>query len=74
MKCGEAEDLLEAYGTSTEAFGLAVDAVVKVIGGSLAEFSSALKLAESSMDDRNAALRAADLHIVKHQCQPTDGP
>src|SRR6266852_48429 len=32
MNCREAEDLLEAYGTSAEAFGLAVDALVKVIG------------------------------------------
>jgi hypothetical protein len=70
MKCREAEDLLEAYGTSAEAFGLAVDALVKVIGGSLAEFSSALKIAESAKDDCGEALQAIDLHIITHQCRP----
>lgn len=70
MKCRQAEDLLEAYGTSAEAFGLAVDALVKVIGGSLAEFSSALKIAESAKDDYGEAFKAIDLHIIKHQCRP----
>jgi hypothetical protein len=46
MKCREAEDLLKAYGTSAEAFGLAVDALSKVLSGSPAEFWSALKIAE----------------------------
>ena len=70
MHCREAEDLLEAYGTSAEAFGLAVDALVKVIGGSLAEFSSALKIAESAKDDCSEVLKAIDLHIFKHRCRP----
>ena len=70
MKCREAEDLLEAYGTSAEAYGLAVDAMVKVLSGSRAEFWSALKIAESAKDDCNEALKAIDLHIIKHQCQP----
>jgi hypothetical protein len=70
MKCREAEDLLEAYGASAEAYGLAVDALVKIIGGSLAEFSSALKIAESAKDDCGEALKAIDLHIIKHQCRP----
>ena len=70
MKCQEAEDLLEAYGASTEAYGLAFDAMVKVLSGSPAEFWSALKIAESAKDDCNEALKAIDLHIIKHQCQP----
>jgi len=70
MKCREAEDLLEAYGGSAEAFGLAVDALSKVLSGSPAEFWSALKIAESAKDDCNEALRAIDLHVIKHQCQP----
>jgi hypothetical protein len=74
MKCREAEDLLEAYGTSTAAYGLAVDALVKVLSGALAEFWSALKIAESAKDDCSEAIKAVDLHIIKHQCQPTDGP
>ena len=64
MKCREAEDLLEAYGASAEAYGLAVDALVKVLSGSLAEFSSALKIAESAKDDCNEALKAIDLHMI----------
>jgi len=49
MKCQEAEDLIEAYGVSAEAYGLAVDALVEVLSGSAAEFWSALKIAESAM-------------------------
>ena len=70
MKCREADDLLEAYGLAVEAYGLAVDAMVKVLGGSRAEFWSALKIAESAQDDCNEALKAIDLHFIKHQCQP----
>jgi hypothetical protein len=70
MKCRKAEDLLEAYGASAEAYGLAVDALVEVLSGSLDEFWSALKIAESAKDDCNEALKAIDLHIMKHQCQP----
>jgi hypothetical protein len=70
MKCPEAEDLFEAYGTSSEAYGLAIDAMVKVLSGSRAEFWSALKIVESAKDDCNEALQAIDLHITKHQCQP----
>jgi hypothetical protein len=70
MNCPEAEDLLEAYGASAKAYGLAVEAMVKVLGGSRAEFWSALKIAESAQDDCTAALKAMDLHIVEHQCQP----
>jgi hypothetical protein len=70
MKCREADDLLEAYGASAEAYGLAVDALVEVLSGSLHEFWSALKIAESAKDDCNEALKAIDLHITKHQCQP----
>jgi hypothetical protein len=70
MKCRKAEDLLEAYSTSAEAFGLAVDALSKVLSGSPAEFWSALKIAESAKDDCNESLKAIDLHISKHQCQP----
>ena len=69
MKCQEAEDLIEAYGVSAEAYGLAVDALVEVLSGSAAEFWSALKIAESAKDDCNDALKAIDLHITKHQCQ-----
>jgi hypothetical protein len=58
MNCPEAEDLLEAYGASAEAYGLAVDAMVKV------------KIAESAQDDCTAALKAMDLHFIKHRCQP----
>jgi hypothetical protein len=74
MNCREAEDLLEAYGTSTAAYGLAVDVVAKVLSGPLAEFWSALKIAESAKDYCREALKAVDLHIIKHQCPPTDGP
>jgi hypothetical protein len=70
MKCWEAEDLLGAYGASAEEYESAVDALVKVLSGSRAEFWSALKIAESAKDNCNEALRALDLHIVKHQCQP----
>lgn len=70
MKCREAEDLLEAYGVSAKAYGLAVDALAKVFWGARAEFWSALKIAESAKDDCNKAREAVDLHIVKHQCQP----
>ena len=70
MKCREAEDLLEAYGVSAEAYRLAVGALVEVLSGSPAEFWSALKIAESAKDDCNEALKAIDLHIVKHHCQP----
>jgi hypothetical protein len=70
MKCRDAEDLLEAYGISAEAYGLAVDALVEVLSGPLAEFWSALKIAESAKDDCNEALKAIDLHIIKHQCRP----
>jgi len=70
MKCQEAEDLLEAYGAFAEAYGLAVDALVKVLSGSRAEFWSALKIAESAKDDCNEAVKAIDLHFIKHHCQP----
>jgi len=70
MKCRQAEDLLEAYGASAEAYGLAVYALMKVLSGSPAEFWSALKIAESAKDDCNLALKAIDLHVMKHQCQP----
>jgi hypothetical protein len=70
MKCREAEDLLEAYGASAEAYRLAVGTLVEVLSGSLAEFWSALKIAESAKDDCNEALKAIDLHIIKHHCQP----
>jgi len=69
MKCREAEDLLEACGAFAEAYGLAVNAVVKVLGGSRAEFWSALKIAEAAKDDCDEALKAIDLHVMKHQCQ-----
>ncbi len=69
MKCREAEDLVGAYDVAAEAYGLAVDAVVEVLAGSRAEFWSALKIAESAKDDCNAALKAIDLHIIKHRCQ-----
>ena len=71
MKCRQAENLLEAYGASAEAYGLAVYALMKVLSGSRAEFWSALKIAESAKDDCNEALKSIDLHIIKHQCQPT---
>ena len=70
MKCQEAESLLEACGTSADAYGLAIDAMVAVLSGSRAEFWSALKIAESAKDDCNEALKAIDLHIIQHQCQP----
>ena len=70
MNCPEAEDLLEAYGASAEAYGLAVDAMVKVLGGPRAEFWSALKIAESAQDDCTTAFKAMDLHFIKHRCQP----
>ena len=70
MNCREAEDLLEAYGDAAEEYGLAVDAMVKVLGGSRAGFWSALKIAESAQDDCNEALRAMDLHFIQHRCQP----
>ena len=68
MKCRVAEDLLEAYGASSEAYRLAVDALVEVLAGSRAEFWSALKIAESAKDDCNEALNAINLHIIRHQC------
>ena len=70
MNCREAEELLAAYGASAEAYGLAVYALVKVLSGSRAEFWSALKIAESAKDDCNEALKAIDLHVIKHHCQP----
>lgn len=70
MKCREAEDLVEAYGASAEAYELAVDALAKFLSGSRAEFWSALKMAESAKDDCNEALNAIDLHIIRHHCQP----
>jgi hypothetical protein len=70
MNCREAEDLLEAYGASAEAYALAIDALVKVLRGSRAEFSSALKIAKSAKEDCNGSLKAIGLHIIKHQCQP----
>jgi len=69
MKCREAENLLEAYGASAEAYGVAVYALMNVLSGSRAEFWSALKIAESAKDDCNSALKAVDLHMLKHQCQ-----
>jgi hypothetical protein len=71
MKCREAEDLLEAYDASAEAYRLAVGALVEVLSGSPAEFWSAIKIAESAKDDCNEALKAIDLHIIKHHCQPS---
>lgn len=70
MKCWEAEDLYEAYGESAEAFRLAIDALVKGLAASRAEFWSALKIAESAKEDCNDALRAIDLHILNHKCTP----
>ena len=72
MKCREAEDLLEAYAAYGEAYRLAVGAVVEVLSGSPAEFWSALKIAESAKDDCNQALKAIDLHIIKHHCRAND--
>ena len=69
MNCREAEDLLEAYGASSEAYGLAVAVVMKALSGSRAEFWSALKIAESAKDDCDEALNAIDFHITEHQCQ-----
>jgi hypothetical protein len=69
MKCREAEDLLEAYGASAEAYGLAINVLAKVLSGSRAEFWGALKMAESAKDDCNEARKAIDLHIIRHQCQ-----
>jgi hypothetical protein len=69
VKCQEAEELLQTYGASAEAYGLAADALATVLYGSRAEFWSALKIAESAKDDCNEALKAIDLHIVKHQCE-----
>lgn len=66
MKCREAEDLVEAYCASAEAYELAVDALAKALSGSRAEFWSALKMAESARDDCNEALNAIDLHIIRH--------
>jgi hypothetical protein len=70
MKCRQAEDLLEAYGASAEAYALAVYALMNVLSGSRAEFWSALKIAESAKDDCNVAREAVDLHMINHQCQP----
>jgi len=71
MKCWEAEDLREAYGASGEAYRFAVDALVKALTGSRAEFWSALKIAESAKEDCNDALKAIDLHLLNHKCQPS---
>ena len=71
MKCRQAEDLLEAYDASAEAYRLAVGALVEVLSGSPAEFWSAIKIAESAKDDCNQALKAIDLHVIKHRCQPS---
>jgi hypothetical protein len=70
MKCREADDLLEAYAAAAEAYRLAVGALVEVLSGSRAEFWSALKIAESAKDDCNQALKAIDLHMIQHHCQP----
>jgi len=70
MNCRKAEELLAAYGASAEVYGLAIEALVKVLSGSLAEYWSALKIAESAKDDCNKALKAVDLHLVQHRCQP----
>lgn len=70
MKCWEAEDLQEAYGVSAETYRLAVDALVKALAGSRAEFWSALKIAESAKEDCLDALKAIDLHILNHKCTP----
>ena len=70
MKCREAEDLLEAYGASAEAYALAMDVLVKVLSGSRAEFWGALKIAESAKDTCNKDLKAIYFHIIKHECQP----
>ena len=70
MKCREADDLLAAYGTRAQAYRLAVGDLVEVLNGSRSEFWSALKIAESAKDDCNKALKAVDLHLVQHRCQP----
>jgi hypothetical protein len=69
MKCRESEDLLEAYGAYAAAYGLAIDALVRVLSGSRAEFWGALKIAESAKDDCDEALKAIDLHVIEHRCQ-----
>jgi len=69
MKCPEAEYLRGAYSASAKSYQLAIDALVKVVSASRAEFWSALKVAESAKDDCDEALEAIDLHIIKHQCQ-----
>lgn len=70
MKCREAEELFEAYHAAAEAYRLAIYALGEVLNASRAEFWSALKIAESAKDDCNEALKAIDLHIAQHQCQP----
>jgi hypothetical protein len=74
MKCREAEDLLEAYGASAEAYALAVGVLVEVLSGPRAEFWGALKIAESAKDTCEGALKAIYLHIIKHECQTNWGP
>jgi hypothetical protein len=64
MKCREAEDRIEAYGASAEAYVLSVDVEVKVLSGSRAEFWNALKIAESAKDNCDEALTAIYLHII----------
>jgi hypothetical protein len=73
MKCREAEDLLEAYGASAEAYALAAGVLAEVLSGSRAEFWGALKIAESAKDNCDGALRAIYLHIMKHECQTNWG-
>jgi hypothetical protein len=70
MECQEAEDLLEAYRASAEAYALAADKLVKVLYGSRAEFWSALKIAESAKNNCNKDLKAIYLHMIQHECQP----
>ena len=69
MKCHEADNLFEAYGTSIEAYWSAMDALVNTLSGPRAEFWSAVKIAESAKDDCDEALKAMDLHVLKHHCQ-----
>ena len=70
MNCREAEELLEAFGASAEAYAVAVDALVKVLSAPRAEYWSALKIAESAKDHCNKDLKAIYLHIIRHECQP----
>jgi hypothetical protein len=71
MTCPEAQDLFEAYVASAVAYRFAIDALLAVVNASRAEFWSALKIAESAQNECSEALKAIDLHIVNHHCQPS---